>query len=249
MTDDIFSLRVTLVSPDQDLCGLFRHAAAAATVPTEIVEAANAALACVSLTGADLVYVDGALPGQQITQIIAAARAAAKPPFTLQLAPSAAAHPFDCDGLAGRPFRPEQARWLLERSMRVRLPSRVLIVDDSPTMRSIVRKTLSGTRFPLDVSEAAEGFAALQLVRQSNFHIVFLDHYMPNFSGFETLAEFKREGRDVNVVLMTSAQDAAVAKRARALGVGFLRKPFFPADIEAVLCSFYGLRALNPKRA
>jgi hypothetical protein len=25
--------------------------------------------------------------------------------------------------------------------------------------------------------------------------------------------------------------------------------PFFPADIEAVLCGFYGLRALNPKRA
>ncbi len=28
-----------------------------------------------------------------------------------------------------------------------------------------------------------------------------------------------------------------------------LKKPFFPADIEAVLCDFYGLRALNPKRA
>jgi hypothetical protein len=32
-------------------------------------------------------------------------------------------------------------------------------------------------------------------------------------------------------------------------GAAFLRKPFYPADIEAALCGFYGLRALNSKRA
>jgi hypothetical protein len=37
--------------------------------------------------------------------------------------------------------------------------------------------------------------------------------------------------------------------RARSEGAAFLKKPFFPADIEAVLCGFYGLRGLNPKRA
>jgi CheY-like chemotaxis protein len=131
----------------------------------------------------------------------------------------------------------------------VRLPSRVLVVDDSRTMRSIVRKALAGTRFPLEVSEADEGFAALELVRESDFHIVFLDHNMPGFSGLETLAEFKREQRRLAVVLMTSVQDEALAKRARSEGAAFLKKPFFPPDIEAVLCGFYGLRALNPKRA
>ncbi len=133
--------------------------------------------------------------------------------------------------------------------MRVRLPSNVLIVDDSPTMRSIVRKTLAGTRFPLQISEAGEGFDALKQVCEGDFHIVFLDHNMPGFSGLETLAEFKREKRRVAVVLMTSAQHDAVAARARSEGAAFLKKPFFPADIEAVLCGFYGLRALNPKRA
>jgi PleD family two-component response regulator len=47
-------------------------------------------------------------------------------------------------------------RRLIERSMRVRIPSRVLLVDDSSTMRSIVRKILGATRFPFDVSEAVE---------------------------------------------------------------------------------------------
>jgi hypothetical protein len=35
----------------------------------------------------------------------------------------------------------------------------------------------------------------------------------------------------------------------RAQGAAFLKKPFFPADIEAVLTRHYGLTALNPKRA
>ncbi len=118
----------------------------------------------------------------------------------------------------------------------------------SATMRSIVRKTLVATRFPLEVSEAEEGIAALKLVHGGDFHIVFLDYNMPGLSGLETLAEFKRVKRRVNVVLMTSTQDETVAERARAAGAGFLKKPFFPADIETALCGFYGLRALNSKR-
>ena len=248
MNDDLLSLRALVVSPEEGLRGLFRHAAAACPVPTEIVEVSDAA-SLASAGAADLAYVDGALPPERILQVVSALRASAEPPFTVQLAAGAGAQPFECDGLAGKPARPEQARWLLERSLRVRLPSRVLVVDDSSTMRSIVRKALAGTRFPLDVNEADEGFAALKLVRESDFHIVFLDHNMPDLSGLETLAEFKRDKRRISVVLMTSAQDNALANRARMEGVGFLRKPFFPADIEAVLCGFYGLRALNPKRA
>jgi len=72
---------------------------------------------------------------------------------------------------------------------------------------------------------------------------------MPGFSGLETIIEFRRVKRRPIFVLMTSTQNDLVAARARAQGAAFLKKPFFPADIEAVLCSFYGLRALNPQRA
>jgi CheY-like chemotaxis protein len=41
----------------------------------------------------------------------------------------------------------------------------VLLVDDSPTMRSIVRRVLAATRFPLDVTEAGDGGQALALAR------------------------------------------------------------------------------------
>ncbi|MGO9046878.1 MAG: response regulator [Xanthobacteraceae bacterium] len=156
---------------------------------------------------------------------------------------------FETDGLAGKPSRVEEARWLLERSIRVCAPSRALVVDDSATMRSIVRKALAATRFPFHVTEAEEGYAALELVRNGEFDIVFLDYNMPGFSGLETLAEFKREKRRVSVVMITSIQDEALADRVRALGAAFFKKPFFPADIETVLCGYYGLPALNPRRA
>jgi CheY-like chemotaxis protein len=115
-------------------------------------------------------------------------------------------------------------------------------------MRTIVRKTLTATRFPLDVTEADEGASALRLARESPFDIVFLDYNMPGLSGLETLSEFKREKQRVSVVLMTSTPDEALAERAQAQGAVFLKKPFFPADIEALLARFYGLRALNARR-
>jgi CheY-like chemotaxis protein len=44
--------------------------------------------------------------------------------------------------------------------------------------------------------------------------------------------------------MMTATQDEQVAERARAAGAAvFLKKPFFPADIDAVLLGIYGLRA------
>ncbi|MGD0027100.1 MAG: response regulator, partial [Xanthobacteraceae bacterium] len=230
---------------------LFRQAASSSPVPIEIVEADCVAAAQRSLAdGADLAFLDGGLARREIAQAIAAARAARNPSFTVLLtAPESAAEPFETDALASKPARPDEARRLVERSIRVRLPSRVLVVDDSATMRSIVRKLLAATRFPFEVSEADDGFAALKLARESEFNLVFLDYNMPSFSGLETLAEFKREKRRVSMVIMTSMPDEALAERVRDQGAAFLKKPFFPADIEAVLCRFYGLRALNPKRA
>jgi CheY-like chemotaxis protein len=249
MTDELLSLRVILATKLDEDGDLFRQAAASMRVPIELESAdgAAAALACIA-AGSDLVYLDNSFPPAEMVQIVAAARTAPARPFTILLgAPNGETPPFVTDALAAKPDDLAQARRLIERSIRVRLPSRALIVDDSPTMRSIVRKLLSATRFPLEVSEADEGFAALKRVGQAD--LVFLDYNMPGLSGIETLAEFKREKRRVDVVIMTSASDEALPDRAREYGAAFLKKPFYPADIEAVLCRYYGLRALSPRRA
>jgi CheY-like chemotaxis protein len=109
-------------------------------------------------------------------------------------------------------------------------------------MRSIVRKILSSSRFTLDLHEAAEGFNALEQLRTGRFGLVFLDYNMPGFNGLETLSEIRRETPKVAVVMMTSTLDNAIADRAYAAGaLAFLKKPFYPADIDRVLQRYFGL--------
>ena len=250
MTDELFSLHMVLASDSARDRDLFRQAAAATSVPIELAEAGSAALATRLLgNGCDLAFFDMALGGEAVTQMTAAARAAAKPPFTVLLCVPGTAAQFETDALADKPTALDEATQLLTGCIRVRLPSRVLVVDDSATMRSIVRKILAATRFPLEITEAEQGGQAIELARQSQFDVAFVDHHLPGLSGLETINELRREQNKLIFALMTSVKDEAVVARARAQGVAFLKKPFFPADMEAILCDFYCLRALNPARA
>jgi CheY-like chemotaxis protein len=246
MTDELFSLRVVNVSESPQGQNLLRQAASTARVPIDFIEAAGAA-ACRLLADTDLVFLDAALGDEAVGQVATAARAKAKPAFTVLLEETTE-KTFPTDAVAKKPARLDDAERLMQRMIHVRLPSRVLVVDDSRTMRTIVRKILTATRFPFEVTEVGEGIAALALARRTLFDIVFLDYSMPGLSGFETMAEFRREKRATSFVLMTSAQDDAIANRALAEGAAYLKKPFFPADIEALLCRHYGLRALKPRR-
>jgi CheY-like chemotaxis protein len=118
------------------------------------------------------------------------------------------------------------------------------MVDDSPTMRTIVRKILGHCRFPLEIAEAAEGIEALKQIGVGKFEFVFLDYNMPGLNGFEMLSEIKRQYPRIGVFMMSSAQDEALAEKARVAGAAaFLKKPFYPADIDAVLYTFHGLQA------
>jgi CheY-like chemotaxis protein len=251
MSDELlFSLRVVVASPSPGDRDLFRQAAAAAAVPIEVFEADSlAAVSRLVVSGADLAFFDTAFGNEALAKMVSTSRIAAKPPFTIQLCLPGAHPPFQTDALADKPAELEDAMRLMGSAIGVRLPCRVLVVDDSSTMRSIVRKILAATRFPLEVTEAEQGGEAIELARESEFAVAFVDQHLPGLSGLETIGEIRREQRNPTFVLMTSATDAAFVTQARAHGVGYLKKPFFPADMENVLCGFYGLRALNPKRA
>jgi CheY-like chemotaxis protein len=239
MTDELFFLRVIIASCSQNDREMFRQAAAVAPIPMELLEADSVGSANrLTISGVDLAFFDSALGEDSVARMTSTARAVAKPPFTVLLCAPGATAQFHTDALASMPADLEEATRLLAGATRVRLPSRVLVVDDSTTMRGIVRKIFAATRFPLDITEAAQGGEAIDLARRSQFDIAFIDQHLPGLSGLETIADFRRAQRDVTFVLMTSAADHAVVQRARAQGAGFLKKHFFPVDIETVLCGF-----------
>jgi CheY-like chemotaxis protein len=243
MGGDLVSLGMLLIGATRQDQELWRQGAARASMPVDFVaEDAASATAMLTKGDIDICILDAALPDTYKSVAIAAARVVQPPPLVFVSAPYGGARFEGIDGMLKKPASVEDARKLAEICIRAKIPTRVLIVDDSGTMRSIVRKILSGSRFPMDVHEAAEGISALNQLREEIFGLVFLDYNMPGFNGFETLSEIKRENPNVAVVMMTSTVNNAIADRAHAAGaLAFLKKPFFPADIDAVLERYFGL--------
>ena len=243
MSGDLVSLRMLLVAASPSQQDLWRQGVAMASVPVDLttVEAGDAT-GTLAGDGFDLCVLDEALPEADKAAVVAAARATRSAPLVFVSMPRGAARPGNVDGIMIKPNSPADARKLVEIGARTKIPVRVLIVDDSKTQRTIVRKILQGSRFALDVHEASEGIAALGQVGSGNFGLVFLDYNMPGFNGFETLSEIRRTAPKVAVVMMTSTLDNKIADRAHLSGaLAFLKKPFYPADIDVVLERFYGL--------
>jgi CheY-like chemotaxis protein len=249
MSGDLVSLRILVVSTSAPERDLLRQGGALASMPVDIVEAESAskAAAILSRTDVDIVFICGAFR-RFATIGDRHSRAAAKPPLVVLMVSSpaqavpAGAGAVPPDAVISKPVTAAEAHKIVDNCIRGSRPCRALVVDDSATMRSIVRKILAASRFKLEIAEASEGAAAVRHVREKACDMIFLDYNMPGLDGLATLAEIKRARPDVMVVIMTSAQDEAVADRARAAGAtAFLKKPFYPADIDAVLHGYFGL--------
>jgi CheY-like chemotaxis protein len=253
MSGEIISVRILGICASEPDGELLRQGAAFAAIPaffTHVVTAA-AARAALDEGKIDIVLLDSAMANRDAKEVFAAVRAARNPPPVVLVVPSSDAALDPVAGVAAaiavKPAKVSDAKALIESCTRLKVPSRVLVVDDSSTMRSIVRKILSGCHFPLDVSEAGDGIDALKQIKFGKFDFVFLDYHMPGLDGFETLAQLKRQYPRMEVVMITSAPDEALAARAREAGAAaFLKKPFYPSDIDGILFAFHRLRPPPP---
>jgi CheY-like chemotaxis protein len=253
MKDDFISLKMLIMSeaaPERDLV---RQAAALASIPIDITEAgANGDAAALSELLArgnyDAVLFDSRIPKPDRQKVLDAIRAAPSRPFALLIAAAAMksrevmTDGMEIDGALAKPIEVQEACELIDCCARARLPKRVLIVDDSSTVRSVIRKVLQASRFKLEATEAADGSVAIELAKKQRFDIVFLDCQMPGIDGFAALDELQRAHPDMKVVMITGTRDVRIEDRARAGGAkDFLYKPFFAKDIDAVLNRLLGL--------
>jgi two-component system KDP operon response regulator KdpE len=110
------------------------------------------------------------------------------------------------------------------------ITSRILVVDDEPQLRRVMRSTLSALGFIVD--DADTGEAALQRVRKDKFDLILLDINLPGRSGLSVCREI-RERSDVNILMLTvrdRPQDKIEALDAGA--DGYVTKPF---DVNELL--------------
>lgn len=113
-------------------------------------------------------------------------------------------------------------------------PECVLIVDDEPNVRLMLRTTLESTGYR--VVEAVDGLAALARLGDAAFALVLLDLRMPNLDGISTLHRLRDRGDATPVVMLTAHGSVPDAVTAMKLGaIDFLAKPVTPADLRAVV--------------
>ena len=144
--------------------------------------------------------------------------------------------------LLPKPFDKSKVAMLLLRIVKMVQSRRVLIVDDSATVRSVVKRIVKHSRFKLDVEEAANGSDAIRLFRSGGFNLAFIDVEMPGIDGLEAAGEILYSSGDAHVVLMSGNDDEAIRRAASHIGVDFfLKKPFYAKDVDEVLHSLYSV--------
>ena len=109
---------------------------------------------------------------------------------------------------------------------------KILIVDDDPSVRGLVRDVLEVEGYAVDVAE--DGFAALRRIEGSRPDCVVLDIMMPGLDGHGVLSRIRASegGASLPVVMLTAAADDRQAWQAWSGGVDyFLAKPFDPSEL------------------
>ena len=115
----------------------------------------------------------------------------------------------------------------------------ILVVDDSETMRVVIKRTLGMTGIEIgDLLEAGNGIEALKVLEDEWVDVVLSDINMPEMGGLELLKNMKDDDVLTNIPVIFISTEASHTRmeEARALGVAaYVKKPFQPENIKEVL--------------
>ncbi len=115
--------------------------------------------------------------------------------------------------------------------------SAILVIDDDPAVREVVREMLRGEGH--EVSTAENGRQALQALAADVFDLVVTDLIMPEQEGIETIAEIRRRDPDIPIVAMSGGGRLGPGdylETARFLGAdATLAKPFGRQELIAIV--------------
>jgi two-component system chemotaxis response regulator CheY len=112
----------------------------------------------------------------------------------------------------------------------------ILIIDDSASMRAILGDMLVDAGY--NVVEAVDGYAGLELLKETKFVLIITDLSMPVLDGIAFVREAKKMAscKFVPIVVLTAEGDAAKLEEAKKAGAStWLTKPFKEKQLRAVL--------------
>ncbi|MDR3438329.1 response regulator [Telmatospirillum sp.] len=117
----------------------------------------------------------------------------------------------------------------------------VLTVDDSASMRQLIKMTLGGAGFA--VVEASDGAEGLEKARAAPVDLIVTDLNMPRMDGISLIRELRKLSsyRGVPILLLTTESDDERKKEARGAGAtGWITKPFGQDQLLGVVKKVLG---------
>jgi response regulator RpfG family c-di-GMP phosphodiesterase len=111
---------------------------------------------------------------------------------------------------------------------------RILLVDDDPALRTLLRTTFEVA--DVDVTDVASAAEARRAIEEDRPSVIVLDVNMPGTTGLELCRELKDDPatREIPIVLLTGSEGGTDAAARRAGADAFIRKPFSPLELLAV---------------
>ena len=115
------------------------------------------------------------------------------------------------------------------------MSKRVLIVDDSIYMRSLIKTSLSEQGYEI-VGEAPDGESAIDLAMELRPDLITLDNILPDMMGFDILKVLRDEGIESKVVMVSAVGQQTVVNKGKELGaLDYIVKPFTSEDLVEVV--------------
>jgi two-component system chemotaxis response regulator CheY len=122
----------------------------------------------------------------------------------------------------------------------------VLIVDDSATIRQMVKKTMQMAGLDVgEVYEASDGIQALAQLSDHPVAAMLVDIHMPTMNGIQLLTRMKQNDRlrEIPVVIVsTEGSKERIAQLEHIGAFGYVRKPFQPEQLRDVLKPLLGVK-------
>ena len=121
--------------------------------------------------------------------------------------------------------------------------SRILSVEDSPTMRSLLTSSLEELEGPVKITEVESGFEALRQLPRASFDLIVTDINMPDINGLELVSFVKNNAAYREIPLVIVSTEGSERDREKGLGLGadaYLVKPFEPEALRDLARALLG---------
>ncbi len=116
---------------------------------------------------------------------------------------------------------------------------KILVVDDSSTMRRIITNTLKaiGQEDVIDAGDGVEGLAAIE--NNPDVALILTDWNMPNMNGLDFLTKVRESNKDIPILMVTTeAEKQSVVTAIKAGANNYIVKPFTPDVLQEKLGPF-----------